>query len=364
MNSIRFFSRSYCLTTLMMMVVSGCGEPPKGSYGIPTPPDASSSTGDQVSSGVGVDLPLPSDPILQELGPLKVRLGDFQQKAEVQPWSGSWLPARNPWLTEGIRSPLHVWDEYIQRNFRLDLPSAWSFEKKLNVDSHLALTWEGSCDAWAIASLYESEPRTPLIDPRGQVISVGIQKSILVKSWEVVEGKRIYGRPYRADRSSDWNDLSPMALHRFIQSELFEQGRPFIIDKDPGIPVWNTPIFGVAFRLTADELDQSVIQVHAWLQGADPLFGNPDEVGTHVTWIELRYLLRVKPLPDGSFWVQSSEWVRDLDRGVDSIEFHPDFMVGLPPRDIPVQHRSHNPAIQEEVVEFLRSKAGLEKRRP
>jgi hypothetical protein len=352
--------------SLLLFFISGCGSDPILSSESRLPPQASSPAGDAKDEDeeLPLDFRAPADPVIEELGPLIVQLGEIQAESEIVPWSGSWLPARDPWLSEGRPAPLQIWDNWVQSYFGQAIGSAWSFEKASSAQAQHALAWEGACDAWAIASLYESEPQRPWLAPNGSIVSVGLQKAILVKSWERVEGKRIYGRPYRGDRESDWSEPSPMALHRFIQAELFEQGRPFIVDKDPGVPIWNTPVFAATFRLTQDETDPATIQVYAGLKGVDPLFGNPNEVGTHISWIELRYQLRGVPLGGGRFGVVDSQWVRDPELGVDSIEFHPDFLVGLPPRGQAVQHQSRNPALQEQVIEHFRKAAGLELRLP
>jgi hypothetical protein len=195
-------------------------------------------------------------------------------------------------------------------------------------------------------------------------MSVALQKAILVKSWERVEGKRIYGRPYRGDRESDWSEPTPAVFHRFMEGELFEQGRPFIVDKDPGVPVWNTPVTEAVTRIAKDPIEDGVLQVHTWLKGVDPLFRDPNEVGSHVRWIELRYQFFVQEISPGNYRVLGSEWLRDDTLGVDSVEFHPDFLVGLPPRGLPVGHSSHNVGLSPELVEQFKRAALLEPRNP
>jgi len=227
-----------------------------------------------------------------------------------------------------------------------------------------ALTWEGSCDAWAIASLYESEPTTRLQVDSGLSFSVAAQKAILVKDWELTEGKRIFGTPYRGGRESVWGDPNPASLHRFLLSEMMDQGRPVILDKDPGIPVWNTPIFQAELALKDDPSNPHVMHVHAWLKGVDPLFGDPNEVGTHISVIELRYRLEGQRGDDGSLQVMAGFWETDRALGIDSVEFHPDFLVGLPPKGEVVNHSSRNPGIQPAAVDALRLKAQLSIRNP
>jgi hypothetical protein len=76
-----------------------------------------------------------------------------------------------------------------------------------------------------------------------------------------------------------------------MQSELFEQARPFIVDKDPGIPVWNTPVYAAVSDLSDDPEDPNSVLVRTWLKGVDPLFKNPDEIRSYIVWIELAYRL-------------------------------------------------------------------------
>ena len=302
-----------------------------------------------------------SDSVYLNYGPLIVAPGERYIELAKSAWSGYWLPSRGKYLFEGAGAPLRLWDSWIKAIGLSGMTaSAGDWEQHSHESNPGALTWEGACDAWAIAALYEPEPTRPLEFAGRVKFNVGAQKSLLIKAWEEVEGKRIYGMPFRGDRESRWDDPSPAAFHRFLISELFEGERPFILDKDPGIPVWNTPIHGAAIELRDDPESPRSILVHTWLKGVDPLFSNPDEVGSHITVIELVYRLSGKRLSDGALEVQGGAWMDDSESGVDSREFHPDFLVGLPPKGQVPPHRSQNPGLSEEALQRFRRQAGFD----
>lgn|GEM_PF-1651778 len=375
--------RSDGLPLLMLLVLNLTGCPPgrdpsaEGAKAVDdlaagqvTPPSPA-ATEETPASEVSVLIPesevySETSDIYLQYGELRVRPGEAAFESPIRPWSGYWLPARSDYLFAGAGSPLAIWDSFVRA---LPLPrsqggGAVQWEKTLYEQNHQPLSWEGACDAWAIASLYEFEPTEPRAPSRGTRLSVGAQKALLVRSWDWVEEKRVYGRPYRGDRESLWDEPSPAGFHRFMISELFEQSRPFIIDKDPGIPVWNTPIFGAFTRLRDDPVDINSVLVRTWLKGVDPLFHDPEEQKNPITWIELAYRLSGKRQADGSLRVTGGAWLQDEETGVDSTLFHPDFLVGLPPRGEVPAHGSFNPGIGEADWMEFRSRLGLSYRTP
>lgn len=304
--------------------------------------------------------------IYQAYGELRVWPGERASESPVKPWSGYWLPARSQYLFEGARAPLVLWDLLVQSIGHSGNPgvSAAAWERLHHEQNPQALSWEGACDAWAIASLYENEPLEAVRQGREISLPVGAQKALLVRSWDWVDGKRVFGRPYRGDRESDWDEPSPAAFHRFMQAELFEQERPFILDKDPGIPVWNTPIYAAVTNLRDDPEDPNSLLVRTWLKGVDPLFQKPDETRTYIIWIELAYRLTGLRESDGSLVVRRGAWIKDESTGVDSTQFHPDFLVGLPPSGQVPDHGSFNPGLDQASWLEFRKRLGLTYRTP
>jgi hypothetical protein len=307
-----------------------------------------------------------SSDIYQNYGELRVWAGERTGESAVKPWSGYWLPARSKYLFEGAKSPFVLWDRFIQSLVasRSLAGVAADWEKSRYEENPQALSWEGACDAWAIASLYENEPVDSVRLGPELSLSIGAQKALLVRSWDWVDGKRVYGRPYRGDRESHWDEPNPAAFHRFMQSELFEQARPFIVDKDPGIPVWNTPVYAAVSDLSDDPEDPNSVLVRTWLKGVDPLFKNPDEIRSYIVWIELAYRLTGIRESDGSLLVKGGAWIKDENTGVDSTQFHPDFLVGLPPQGQVPAHGSFNPGVQQADWLEFRGRLGLSYREP
>jgi hypothetical protein len=351
--------------------LSSAGKAESDSRGISNSSMPTAEVGGEAPSGVSPYVPNEGenydlrDEVYRNYGRLVVAPGDKYFELSEGAWSGFWLPSRSKYLFDGAGSPLRLWDAWIKASgLSISVPSAADWEQK-NYDANPgALSWEGSCDAWAIASLYEPEPTQGFVLNDRVKLGVGAQKSLLIKSWEEVEGKRIFGRPFRGDRDSRWEDPNPAAFHRFMISELIEGERPFILDKDPGIPVWNTPIHGAAIEIRDDPEGIQSVLVHTWLKGVDPLFGNPDEVGGHVTVIELVYRLTGTRLSDGALEVQGGTWMRDPLSGVDSKEFHPDFLVGLPPKGQVPPHRSRNPGLSLDAIQRFKSQMGSDFRNP
>jgi hypothetical protein len=254
---------------------------------------------------------------------LVLQAGPDSAESPIKPWSGWWWPSRD----RRILKVLEKWDRARTKGGHES--HAMAFEEK-ELISESALTWEGHCDAWAMASLSVPEPRVPL-RWGGELFSVGEQKALLVKSFERVDGKKIVGHPFRGDARSDYADISPVEFHRFLMSELFEKRRPFVLDKDPGIPVWNTPIWRAEFEIFPESSGRW--RVMTWLWGADPWVDSLDQTGTKTVLLGYAYEFSGRELSNGKFEVFDGEWILDPSGVVDSRVDHPDFAVSIPVSD-------------------------------
>jgi hypothetical protein len=280
-------------------------------------------------------------------GPLVVRDGEFEASSVVRPWSAWWMPVRDTYLfkRDGQLSPLEKYDQYIKVVYGKD-PAAAAFERDNLFDS-TAGGWEGLCDAWAAASLLEPEPMRPFSFGR-MVFGVGDLKALLVKSYEEVGGLVKFGQRYNGDRKSVYDDVYPDQFHKFVQAELFENGRPFIMDKDPGVAVWNTPVWYAAMKIERDANDSRIMHVTTWLRGASPLVPDYDYVGTLSVAFEYTYDLFGIPQADGSFAVEYGEWTGA------SQDYHPDFLTSLPSR---TGRSSRNTKLDIKLVDELLAKS-------
>ncbi len=308
----------------------------------------------------GVDAPVSSMPqfsrypaefrkATDHYGELYVKeIGEMEVAVPAKPWSSHWFPARETYLFEWQgqgkeAAPLQKYDTFAKRRKNIDAKSS-QFERENFYDPY-ATGWEGLCNAWAVASLVAPEPRQPMT-LNGIRFGVGDLKAIIVKTYEDVEGMNFFGQRYLGDRLSLHTDIHPDQFHRIVQAEMFERGRPIIIDHDPGIPVWNTPIWRAGFNIARDQTDPNVLHVAAWFSGARPFVPDYDYVGTVPISFEYTYDLYGYQEGD-SFRVVRGEWTgRSLDD-------HPDFVTTLP--EGLIVHRSRNTEIDNEVVSELLS---------
>lgn len=289
--------------------------------------------------------------VTDEFGPLVVREGEFEVESERRPWSAWWYPIRDTYLFESGergRSPLEKYDHYA--SFYHDRPgadagAAW-FEKE-NVWDPNANPWEGHCNAWAAASIAEEEPVAGA-KINGLEFGIGDLKALLVKSYEDVPGLKSYGQRNNGDRKGIYDDIYPDQFHKLIQTELFERGRPFIMDKDPGLPVWNTPVWKAQVRIERDPADAGVVHATSWIFGASPFVDSYDYVGTLSVAFEYTYDLFGNFDAEGGFHVTRGEWTGK------SLDYHPDFVTTVPDRP---EHRSINALIDSSIVDEIVKKA-------
>lgn len=298
------------------------------------------------------DLVMPRSPELTrataEYGPLIVREGEFEAESAVKPWSSWWYPIRETYLFQGTPinpSPLEKYDEYVREKYRTDAGSA-RYERENLYDPNAA-GWEGLCNAWAVASVMEREPKKSIKIGR-VVFNVGDLKALTVKSYESLEGLTQFGQRFNGDRYGVFDDIYPDQLHKIMQSELFDRGRPFIIDKDPGVAVWNTPIWKSVMRIEKSPHSESVMHVNAWLFGASPFVESYDYVGTLSVVFQYTYDLHGRWQADGSFRVDYGQWTGD------SVDFHPDFASVLPET---AKRQSLNPKINVTYVDEILQQA-------
>lgn len=281
----------------------------------------------------------------EAFGPLFVDEGEFDAEAGVRPWSSWWYPLRDTYLFESAgarKSPLEKYDRFVQKTSGQS-PDAAVYERD-NLHDPNATSWEGLCNAWAAASLLEPEPRRPVAHG-GLTFEVGDQKALLIKSYELVDGLRQIGQRFNGDRAGVYEDIYPEQFHRVIQHQLFEQSRPIIMDKDPGVAVWNTPIWKAQARIAQDPSDPYVMRVSLWLVGASPFVDSYDFVGTLPVAFEYTYDLYGNRDEQGRFAVAFGAWTGP------SIDFHPDFVTVIP--ESGTGHRSRNSKIDPAMVRSI-----------
>ncbi|OFZ53794.1 MAG: hypothetical protein A2428_02660 [Bdellovibrionales bacterium RIFOXYC1_FULL_54_43] len=294
------------------------------------------------------------DPELMQVtriyGDLFVHEGEFEAESAVKPWSSWWYPTKDTYLFQkrgDELSPLEKYDRLMRsRNLKA---TAAAFERDHLYDPN-ASAWEGLCNAWAIASLMEPEPTLPV--RLGDIMfHVGDTKALIVKTYESIESLQAFGQRYNGGRTSEFDDLYPEQFHRILQAELFERGRPFIMDKDPGVPVWNTPVWKTQLQIVKDPSDPRVAHVTAWVVGASPFVESYDFVGTLSVVFQYTYDLYGYPQNDGSLRVVYGDWTGE------SRDYHPDFVTTLPDEKKRKSFNSElDPAVVDELLRFASKK--------
>lgn len=276
-------------------------------------------------------------------GPLHVQEGTFTEKATIKPWSSYWFPSSDDFLwavRDGKPSPLERYDAYSGQV--LNQPtSAVGYERDHLYDS-TAEGWAGRCGAWALASILAPEPSQP-VDCGGVHFRVADLKALLVESFDNVDGLSQIGVSNKGHWDDVYTDIAPDQLHRIIQAELFQKRLPFIIDSDPGIEVWNTPIYDVKTTVTRDNARTDLVHVHTLLGGASLHVTDLDATGTIEEWHDYTYDLH-GAWDQSDFLVTSGEWT---DR---SRQDHPDNVLLKP---ITWQRTSLNPEVRVATVQGL-----------
>lgn len=286
-------------------------------------------------------------------------------KGDVTPWSSWWFPKFEDTLFQDqpgqqYSAPLTKYDYFRQVLYR-KADSAAQFEKQ-SYDPN-ALTWEGLCNAWALASLLHPEPVRPVVKTisssrfsrRNITFNVGDLKALLLKTYEGVEDRHLqyFGQKFTGGFDG-WihPDPFPDQFHRFVEKNLFEQKRSFIMDHDAGVQIWNVPVYQANYNLDPVPGNPNAVKVTMWLYSADQVFpGQLDYVGTMTVIREYHYILYGKRNSRGQLLVDSGVWIKGPD-GIDSRRDHPDYFITIPqPQN--VVRMSFNPSIDINIVDQL-----------
>lgn len=278
----------------------------------------------------------------KDFGALIVKPGQVEFGSEKAPWSSWWFPSKETYLFRAIGekpAPLQKYDAYAKKRGNTTYAARYEEEELWESDAN---NWEGLCHAWAMASIVEPEPRRAKT-AEGIVFDVGDQKALLIKTYEETNNSSYYGQRYDAAFGSVFEDVYADQFHRVLQTMLVEQGRPFIIDKEPGVQVWSIPIYEGNMKIETDAADPRIFHVTVGLNGASPFVDRYDYVGTLPLTFEYTYDLYGKPQDDGSLLVEYGTWTGT------SRDYHPDF-VTVPGGEGEIQHRSRNKHLSPSIV--------------
>jgi len=295
-------------------------------------------------------------------GPLTVQTGELYAQANVLPWTGYWLPTNNTYMFQGTNgglSPLQKYDQYMAAKGVTTTAAAY---ESANLYNPIAGPADGHCDAWATASIYEPDP-TPggwqnahNATLNGVSFTPGDLKALLTDIYETETLTHMLGEKY-VGTQDDFNDLYPDQFQRILQAEIYGKNRPFIVDRDPGPDVWNTPIYSADVTITADSSNPNLMHESALIGTVNAIdesaFGqDPNWEGDPTLAIyneEYTYDLYGTTQPDGTFLVQTGVWTGD------SLNDHPDF--ALVEVDGASGHSSLNPQVTNDAVYEIIGKA-------
>lgn len=302
---------------------------------------------------------------------------DFDQ-AQYQPVSNQYgstviamnqLPLQSGLLDSGRRAWSSWWFQKSQKEFTghpqnsilakydralgLTGTSGSAFSLEFSREKNQYAAWEGLCDAWAMASLFYSEPKRG-VSYQGVQFSVSDLKGLILKTFEATPESDfyIYGERFQGNQDG-WvfPDLFPDQFHRLIEVALGQKKVPLIMDRDPGLEVWTVPVYKANYRIDKHPTDSNAVIVKMWLYtaGSSPQT-QKDDVGTQEVIFEYAYELRGDLSLDGNqLTVTSGKW---LQIGfTDSRVNHPDYF--LMPKSEAINRNSYNNLINKNLVDNI-----------
>jgi len=274
--------------------------------------------------------------ITRQLGPTVIDMTKLPYLSPMldsgkRPWSAWWFQkAQKEFTGGGTNAILAKYDRVFGLTGKPE--SAWAEEKRKEHESYA--TWEGLCDAWAMASLFYPEPKRP-ISVAGVSFTVNDLKGLVIKSFENTPDTdfTLHGEKFLGNADA-WMfpDVFPEQLHRFIDVMLGEHRQAFLMDRDPGVEVWTVPVYRSNYRLERNPENPNSVKVKLWLfaAGASP-FDKRESVGTEeITYTYLYELIGDLSADKTRLTVTHGKW---LQSGfIDSRANHPDYVL-LPKTD-------------------------------
>lgn len=292
--------------------------------------------------------------------------------ADIVPWSSWWFPKRDSSFFDDSKaegsedynklSILTKYDLIKQFNFD-ESSSARDYEQRSY--NREALSWEGLCDAWAIASISFPEPKRSvtmsLKDQNRTKITFDVKdlKGLLLKTFEAVDdhGFKYYGQKFTGQESGwIYPDIFPEQFHRLLEVQLFEKHKSFIMDTDQGTEMWNAPVFKANYVMSEIPNDPNAILVRTWVYLADSIKTDDKSfVGTKEVIREYNYVLKGYRNAQDELVINLGYWVTGPS-GTNSRHDHPDFLI-VPPELNQIVRKSWNPEIDTEIVDKIISKS-------
>lgn len=307
--------------------------------------------------------------VTREFGPVVIPLKQLPFRSglgasEIKPWSSWWYPKKDDVLfkdpSNKILSLFSKYDFYRKKRSEAAherAPGSASEWERSHYNPK-SLPWEGLCDAWSIASISKPEPKRPVtVTAKGKSVtfSVGELKALLLKTYEAVDdqGLKYYGQKFTGDFNGwIYPDIFPEQFHRFLEVQIFKNRQSFIMDHDPGVEVWNNPVFKANYVIEKVPDNANAVLVKAWLYTAEPTqSAEKDLVGTREAMREYTYILTGTQNANGDLVVNAGYWIKGAS-GNDSRKDHPDYFIQIAHPENLVR-KSWNPEIDVTVVDEI-----------
>ena len=128
------------------------------------------------------------------------------------------------------------------------------------------------------------------------------------------------------------------------------------MDHDPGVEVWNVPVYKANYTMSSIPNQPDSVFVRAWLFSAESVHPNEKEfVGTKLAIREYDYVLTGSRSDNGDLTITSGYWVVG-PTGVDSRADHPDYFTRIPNLKKLVR-KSWNPEIDVQLIDEILAKS-------
>lgn len=268
------------------------------------------------------------------LGPLVVKEGQFKHSVpeNLKPWASWWYPSKEKTLFDGAKSPLKKFDQLRKTLLNKNSTTAATTQERW---SSSAVAWEGLCDSWSLASVYEYEPITHL-RIGDTCLTPGDQRALLISSYKAQGGdlkNNFFGQLNRNGANDIFADIYPDQLHLVVQKQLAERQSAFLIDTDPGVEVWTVPIYQAEITVqrvanSADTVSVTLMLTYPEFQYTeqDRLAFDSKSYGPQFVKRQYTYNLYGTWVGD-EFKVDGGEWTGTSERN------HPDYAIVLPQKN-------------------------------
>jgi hypothetical protein len=175
---------------------------------------------------------------------------------ERLPQDGYWWPHSGVPLARPENSPLHLYDQYVEKVFGR---SPQSREWELRYHSLEHVPWGGHCNGWAASSVLDNFNEDYLYDHHNHnmISPKDIQgmrsETAFCVNWA------FYGKRYRGNEGDDINDIYPDKFHKVLRYYIKGMGKPVALDRYQSTSVDNSVISGYDFKV--EEVNPNRVKV-------------------------------------------------------------------------------------------------------